>query len=216
MRPAEETTTTTSGSGLLQLDTGFSPASMPLPTAAMICDLVKISASGPMPTSRYCDHAPFSINTAFSCIASGDPARSFDRSLPISVPMVARISTAASGLPRARSSITRSSIDVAKVTPAAFSACRSTGANSHGRDVSRISTGVFAMMASTVPRLGPVAARAAAPGSAASHRSRMVGKDAVMSISWPPSRLTMLGPATAGFQARPTSKPSAGRAAAER
>jgi hypothetical protein len=28
------------------------------PTADIGCDLVKISASGPMPTSRYCDHAP--------------------------------------------------------------------------------------------------------------------------------------------------------------
>ena len=40
----------------------------------------------------------------------------------MSVPMLARISTAAAGLPRARSSITRSSMEVAKVTPAAFSA----------------------------------------------------------------------------------------------
>ena len=81
MRPVEATTTTTSGSGLFQVETGFSPASMPWPTADMICDLVKISASGPIPTSRYCDQAPFSISTFFSSIASAEPARSFERSL---------------------------------------------------------------------------------------------------------------------------------------
>ena len=49
------------------------PASMPVPTAAIGCALVKISASGPMPTSRYWLHAPCSISTCFSCAASADP-----------------------------------------------------------------------------------------------------------------------------------------------
>ena len=44
----------------------------------------------------------------------------------------ARIAAAAAGLPRARSSITRSSIEIAKVTPAALMTCRSIGASSHG------------------------------------------------------------------------------------
>ena len=66
------------------------------------------------------------------------------------------------------------------------------------------------MMASMPPRLGPDAARAAAAGSAASHRSRMVGKVAVMSMSALPSRFTTEGPSTAGLHTRPTSRPSAG------
>src|SRR5262245_6361817 len=57
--PFEVATTTTSGSGLFQVDDLSTPIDMPVPTAAMTCDLVKISASGPMPTSRYCDHNPF-------------------------------------------------------------------------------------------------------------------------------------------------------------
>ena len=35
--------------------------------------MVKISASGPMPTSRYCDHTPCSSSTSFRRAASGEP-----------------------------------------------------------------------------------------------------------------------------------------------
>ena len=41
------------------------PISLPVPTAAIGGVLVKISASGPIPTSRYCDQAP--------CARSGAP-----------------------------------------------------------------------------------------------------------------------------------------------
>ena len=51
-RPLDAIASTTSGSGLFQLDIGCSPASMPVPTADIGGALVKISASGPMPTSR--------------------------------------------------------------------------------------------------------------------------------------------------------------------
>ena len=44
--PAEATASTTSGSGLFQVDMGCRPASMPAPTALIGCALVKISASG--------------------------------------------------------------------------------------------------------------------------------------------------------------------------
>ena len=47
------------------------PASMPVPTAAIGCALVKISASGPMPTSRYWLQAPCSISTCFSALGLG-------------------------------------------------------------------------------------------------------------------------------------------------
>ena len=45
--------------------------------------LVKISASGPMPTSRYWLHQPCLISTSLSRIASGEPGFSFARSSPI-------------------------------------------------------------------------------------------------------------------------------------
>ena len=44
--------------------------SAPTPTEAIGAHLVKISASGPMPTSRYCDQAPCSISVFFSAIAA--------------------------------------------------------------------------------------------------------------------------------------------------
>ena len=52
------TASTISGSGLFQSLSGWMPISAPVPTALIGCDLVKISASGPIPTSRYCDHMP--------------------------------------------------------------------------------------------------------------------------------------------------------------
>ena len=73
-----------------------------------------------MPTSRYWLQAPCSISTSFGRIASGDPGLSFEKSSPTSRSISFRIASAEAGLPRARSSITRSSIEIAKVTPAAF------------------------------------------------------------------------------------------------
>jgi hypothetical protein len=49
------------------------PTSAPVPTAARTGALVKISASGPMPTSRYCDHTPCAISTSLTFAASGEP-----------------------------------------------------------------------------------------------------------------------------------------------
>ena len=69
----EATASTTSGSGLFQVDFGCRPASAPVPTEAIGGALVKISASGPMPTSRYWLQAPCAISTSFSAIASGEP-----------------------------------------------------------------------------------------------------------------------------------------------
>ncbi len=47
--------------------------SAPVPTEESTGALVKISASGPMPTSRYCDHAPCASNTSFTFAASAEP-----------------------------------------------------------------------------------------------------------------------------------------------
>ncbi len=126
------------------METGCTPASINVPTAAMGCALVKISASGPMPTSRYWLQAFCSISTCFRCAASGEPGFSFARSSPTRRVTSARIAAAAVRSPRARSSITRSSIEIAKVTPAALIACRSIGASSQGLARSRVRGGVLA------------------------------------------------------------------------
>ena len=47
--------------------------SAPVPTADIGCDFVKISASGPMPTSRYCDHSPSASRTSLTRAASARP-----------------------------------------------------------------------------------------------------------------------------------------------
>jgi len=73
MSPREETASTTSGSGLFHSDFGCSPIIAPQPTADIGWALVKISASGPIPTSRYCDHSPARISTDLASIAAGEP-----------------------------------------------------------------------------------------------------------------------------------------------
>src|SRR6058998_1628853 len=78
------TASTISGSGLFHCDFGCRPTSAPQPTADSTGALVKISASGPMPTSRYCDQAPRAISFALISMASGEPGFSVDRSVPIS------------------------------------------------------------------------------------------------------------------------------------
>src|SRR3546814_5608269 len=49
------------------------PISAPQPTVDRTGDLVKISASGPIATSRYCDHMPSSISACLSVAASPLP-----------------------------------------------------------------------------------------------------------------------------------------------
>ena len=93
---------------------------MPVPTDDSTGALVKTSASGPIPTSRYWLQACCEISTSFSRIASAEPGFSLERSSPTSRSTSLRIAAAEDGLPRARSSMTRSSIETTKVTPAAF------------------------------------------------------------------------------------------------
>ncbi|MFQ6226427.1 hypothetical protein [Nocardia sp. NPDC002869] len=49
----DEISSTTSGSGLFQVERGWTPISVAVPTPAIGADSVKISASGPSPASRY-------------------------------------------------------------------------------------------------------------------------------------------------------------------
>ena len=152
---------------------------MPWPTADIGWPLVKISASGPMPTSRYCDHAPCSISTRFSSAACGLPGTSVRMLPPSWACTLLRIASAFSGEPRACSSMTRSSIDSGKVTPAALMRLQVAG-----REQPRLARhrawppGVLARMASSVPMRSPLPSRTMAAGLSASHRSRMVGASA--------------------------------------
>src|SRR5437879_2186370 len=73
MRPSLATTSTTSGSGLFQVDFGCRPASTHVPTAERTGALVNTSASGPMPTSRYWLQAFWETSTSFTCCASAEP-----------------------------------------------------------------------------------------------------------------------------------------------
>jgi hypothetical protein len=108
MRPRESQASATSGSGLFQREIGWSPTSAPQPTAAIGGHLVKTSASGPIPTSRYCDQSPSAISTRFTSAAASDPGTR-SRSLAHDRPTRARTASARTVAP-ARSSITRSII----------------------------------------------------------------------------------------------------------
>ena len=206
--PLAETTSTTSGSGLFQVERGCSPASMPCPTADIGCALVKISASSPMPTSRYCDHAPAAISAFFNSNACAEPGFSLRRSPPSCSCTFARMASAFSGAPLACSSITRSTIERANVTPAALMACRSIGASSHAAYCrSAITSGVLARMSASEPIRSPSASRTNFAGSAASHRSRMVAAWREMSYTPSARTATTDGPPTSGRQTRPASAP---------
>ena len=82
MRPSLVTTSTTSGSGLFQVDFGCRPASTQVPTADSTGALVNTSASGPMPTSRYWLQAFWATSTSLTCCASAEPGFNCDRSVP--------------------------------------------------------------------------------------------------------------------------------------
>ena len=136
-RPPASTTSTTSGSGLLHCEAGWMPTRAPWPSADMGWDFVKTSASGPMPTSRYCDQRPRAVSISFALRAASEPGLMAVRSTPSSAMSLLRIASAARGSPLVRSSITRSSRLAAKVTPQALMAWRSTGASRKGSASSR-------------------------------------------------------------------------------
>ena len=107
--------------------------------------------------------------------------------------------------------------ETAKVTPAAFTACRSQGARNQGLDGSRWSCALLARIGARSSRRSP-AVRASATGSSAFSRSVTVGAARLMSNTPSSRSATTLGPGTApGTHARPTSVPavpSAGNAPA--
>ena len=71
IRPRLSTASTTSGSGLFQREAGCSPTVAPEPTADIGWPLVKTSASGPMPTSRYWLQSPSACSAALAAAGLG-------------------------------------------------------------------------------------------------------------------------------------------------
>src|SRR5512132_1773211 len=187
------------------------PTRAPKPTGAIAGHLVKSSASGPMPTSRYCDHMPRSTSTSFTRAASADPGRTPARSGPMIAWISRRTPSAREGSPFARSSMTRSSRLAMNVTPLAFTAWRSHGARSHGRDRSRCPSVLLPMMASRLPRDGaPLIVARMSPGFAVLSSRLTVGYDRVRSTASSPRTAMTEGPPSAGIHARPISKDLAG------
>ena len=130
MRPALSTASTISGSGLFQAESERTPIQSPQPTDDSVGALVKISASGPIATSRYCDHRPSAISAALSFFASSEPGFTERMSAPMRSRKLARRLSALLASPRQRSSITRSMAEIANVTPLALMHCRSKGESS--------------------------------------------------------------------------------------
>ncbi len=116
----------------------------------------------------------------------------------------ARMASAFCGSPAACSSITRSTMDRAKVTPQALIAWRSQGAR---KWMCAGSTGAAAI-SSSGPRGVPSAVRTWAAGSSISQMSRTRGAvREVMSITSPSRSVTTAGPAASGSQTRPSQVP---------
>ena len=177
------------------------PTSAPQPTEERIGALVKTSASGPMPTSRYCDQTPSSMSAAFTFAASGEPALRLRRLSPIMAVTRSRIFTANTGSPAALSSMTRSIIERANVTPQALITCKSHGARR------------LRLQSSTAPSLAPACPESHVSGSSSSNRSRMVATPfAVTSTKSPPRSVTSAGPFTSSRQTRPTNVPDSNKA----
>ncbi|MCY1539324.1 hypothetical protein D9M68_749050 [compost metagenome] len=160
-----------------------------------------------MPTSRYCDHSPFSCSRAFRRAAFSEPGTMLRRLSPIRSRTWPRISSARCGSPPARSSITRSTMLEAKVTPAALITCRSAGANKLGRAASRS----LPLLASNSATLQTSCARLSytrADRSSSSHSPASVGASALRSNTPSSCSSTGAGPGTApGSQIRPINVP---------
>ena len=161
---------------------------MPWPTADIGCALVKISASSPMPTSRYCDQAPCSISVCFRASACFEPGFSLRRSPPSW-----RSTCAADG-----GGLLRRALGLLLDDALEHGAGEG---DAGGLDRLQVDRGPAARAfpdRASLPacwrgwrreapsRLALRLAQKLAPGPAASHRSRMVAAVPVMSITSPP------------------------------
>ena len=196
------------------------PISAPVPTADIGCALVKISASGPMPTSRYCDHAPCAISASFTRSASCEPGtharevvsdqRDDRRGAP---PRPSPDRRAPAPRSRARACSTRTS------RRAALIACRSQGARNQGSAVVALRRlpSWRARRRGAPSRGSATAARIAPAGSPSSKSALAVAATRDRSYTPSGATRTSAGPATSGSHTRPTSSarsPSSGKHAA--
>ena len=206
--PAGLTASTISGSGLFQCEPGCRPTSLPVPTADNTGALVNISASGPIPTSRYCDQAPRACSTRLTSCASAEPGRMPVKSWPKIWFRSRRKASARLASPRACSSITRSSKLAMKVTPLALITCKSQGASSQGRPTSRMASSALAttsaQLAMTGNRPAAIASRTAAAGSGSPSKPLLVSAKGDTSCKWPLCSVTSTGPVP-GSHSRPIS-----------
>src|SRR6185437_15511559 len=182
------------------------PMAAPIPTDDIGCALVKISASGPMPTSRYCDHRPSARSTSLTRAASAEPGRTLRRLSPTTPAIFLRTASACAGSPRACSSMTRSSMLATNVTPAALIACRSQGERSHGREGSRPSSVELRSVSDNEATRGNASACRISRATSGRFRSSLiVAAIPERSSRLSPSMRTMAGPSTSGIQTRPSS-----------
>ena len=151
------------------------PTSAPRPTADIGCALVNTSASGPMPTSKYCDQRLRFTNDSLTRCASGEPGFTLEILAPISSPRLLRMDSASLRSPFACSSITRSNMLETKVTPQAFTVCKSHGAKKYGCRGSREPASLFANRSASLPIGLPRAARTASSTSGRLSNSAAVG-----------------------------------------
>ena len=119
-------------------------------------------------------------------------------SAPISPAMRSRIASARAGSPAARSSMTRSTIERAKVTPQALSACRSQGASSRGPPPRP--GGDLVERPDVAPLRSPQPARRVVQFQQVPHRGQ---SRVVTSSRRSPRRVTTQGPSTPSSQTRP-------------
>ncbi len=167
--------------------------------------MVKTSASGPMPTSRYWLQRPSPCSAALAAAAASLPGWMSRRLAPISPAMRARTASALAGSPAARSSITRSTIERAKVTPQALSACRSQGAMSRRPSPASAARAI----ASSGPSARPSASPASRPDRRApGGRAPSPLPAAVTSTTAPSRSVTTQGPRS-GSRTRPAQTPPA-------
>ena len=198
--PFELTAKTISGSGLFHFDEGWRPTFALFPTEARTWHFENTSASGPIPTSKYWLQSPSSINEDFTFSAFFDPGTIFIRLSPILAPTLWRIASALNGSPAAFSSITLSTIEPAKVTPQALTACKSQGAKKCNLSSS---TGL-PEISSMAPKSNPTVDLMKPTGSSISQISQERGASLeVKSTTLRFLIVTTLGPEDVGLQTRP-------------
>ena len=151
---------------------------------------------------------PCASSTARSSAAWGEPGRTPVRFSPMTATTARRAASARDASPRACSSITRSSMDATKVTPAALIGCRSQGARNHGPRGGPASAAELASTSAVAAMRGPRCERSLRAGCSDSSRSLQVAASAERSYTPSARTSTSVGPRPSS-QTRPTSSAAA-------